>query len=452
MEFVSIDRDTPMLLPMDLRQWIEDDHIVHFILEAVERVDMCRFKVKKNASGKAQYPPRMMLALMIYSYTLGLFSSRRIEASTHRDIYVRYLAGNTHPDHDTICSFRRENFEAISECFLQILLLARELKLMKVGTVAVDGSHFKANASKDKNVIYERAKQLEAQLTEDIADLMRKAEVADNEPMVDEKLPRELQRRENLKARMQSAQEQLIARAKAQAESQRPAYEAKAKAYAERKGKGRGRPPKPPEDDPPSGQQCNLTDPDSRVMRKHKQGTTQSYNAQLCVDADGSQLILSNHITQSSPDSRELEPALRNIRRELGRPAVVLADSGYCSSEVIERLEKANCEPYVCTGNEAFQNGRVYDYRPQSEEKTPRKVVNPTLVRMTEKLQTPEGRKVYSRRQSSVEPVFGIIKQAMGFRQFLLRGFEKVRGEWNLVCLAYNVKRLFNLSMAAQAN
>jgi len=450
MDFVSVDRNTPMLLPVDLREWVKDDHIVHFILEAVDAVNLSRFKVKRNGAGKAQYPPRMMLALLIYSYTLGLFSSRKIEAATYRDIFVRFLTGNHHPDHDTICTFRRENFGAISDCFLQVLLLAKELKLVKLGMVAVDGSHLKANASKDKNVTYDRAVQLESQLKGDIAVLMKKAEEADNESVSEEKLPMELRRRENLKTRMQAAQEELIARAKARADAERPEFEAKAKTYEERKGR-RGRPPRPPKDEPPSGHQCNLTDPDSRVMRKHKQGSTQSYNAQLCVDADGAQLILSGHISQSSPDSNELEPALQNIPQELGKPAVVLADSGYCSSDVITRLEAANCDPHICTGNEAFQNGRTYDFRPNPQEKPPRNVVNPILIKMRDKLLTPEGRKTYSRRQSSVEPVFGIIKQAMGFRQFLLRGLAKVGGEWNLVCLAYNVRRLFNLKSQLKA-
>jgi len=302
MEFVTVDRNTPMLLPMDLRDWVHDDHIVNFILEAVEVVDLSRFKVKRTASGKAQYPPHMMLALLIYCYTMGLFSSRKIEAATYRDIYVRYLSANTHPDHDMICTFRRENFEAVSECFLHVLLLAKELRLLKVGTVSVDGTHIKANASKDKNVTYERATQLEAQLAADITDLMKQAEKADSEGVSDEKLPKEIKRREALKAKMQAAQEELRQRAKARAEAERPSFEAKEKAHEQRG--GRGRRPHPPSSTPDRDEQHNMSDAQSRVMRKHKQGTTQSYNAQICVDTEGSQLILSQHISQCSGGNR----------------------------------------------------------------------------------------------------------------------------------------------------
>lgn len=433
-----------MLLPLDLRDWVHDDDLVNFVLEAVEHVDLSRFHLKNTRSGKDQYPPHMMLALLIYSYCLGLFSSRKIESATYRDIYVRYLTGNTHPDHDTICTFRRKNFDAISDCFLQVLLLAKELKLLKLGTVAVDGSHFKANASKDKNVTYKRAQELEQQLKGDIALLLKQAEQADQKSQSNEGLPDELKRREQLKSKMQEAQKKLEDRAQARAEAERPAFEKKQKAHEQRG--GRGRAPKPPKEAPGDEEQCNLTDSDSRIMRKHKQGTTQSYNAQICVDSEGSQLILSNHLSQCSADTNELEPSLKGIANEVGKPEKVTADCGYCKVEALEALQTQGYDLYVSTKNEASQNKRVYEYRPASmSEKEARKLVDPVLLDMRAKLETEAGREIYSKRQSSVEPVFGIIKQAMGFRQFLLRGFEKVQGEWDLVCLAYNVKRIFNL-------
>ena len=195
-----------------------------------------------------------------------------------------------------------------------------------------------------------------------------------------------------------------------------------------------------------------MTDPDSRIMRKNKQGTTQSYNPQIAVDADGTNLILSQHVSQCSADSGELEIALSNIKEEIGTPKVAIADCGYCKSEVIERLDGNEYDLYVSTKNEAAQNQRKYEFRPQeATEKKERKLVDPILLKMREKLSTDEGRRTYAKRQGSVEPVFGIIKQAMGFRQFLMRGQKKVAGEWSLVTLAYNVKRLFNLKSAKMA-
>ncbi|WP_309399568.1 transposase, partial [Cerasicoccus maritimus] len=311
-----------------MRDWVAEDDPVHFILEAVDRVDLSAFKVKRTRAGKSQYPPRMLLALLIYSYSHGLFGSRRIERATYRDVCVRYLTGDTHPDHDTICAFRRENHAAFTACFLEVLLLARELKLFKLGTVAIDGTHLRANASKDRNVTYERAQQLETRLSADIAALCARAEQADNTE-VDERLPAEIARRQSLREQMDAAQRTLQARAKERATAQRPAYEAKLQARQERKGNGKGRRPKPPSDQPDPVEQTNLSDPDSRLMRKgNSSAVTQSYNAQASVDADGSQLVVSAHISQCSADNGELEAGIQNIPTQLGSPEQALADSG----------------------------------------------------------------------------------------------------------------------------
>jgi len=243
--FVSADPNQP-LLPVDLREWIPEDDMVHFVLEAAERVPLERFKVNGRGSGSAQYHPHMMLALLIYCYANGVFGSRRIERATYRDLAVRYLCADTHPDHDTICTFRRENFEAVSEAFLQVLLLARELKLLKVGTISVDGTKVDANASKHRNVRYDRAGELIEQLEADIAALMRQAEVADRQESEEgQRLPEELSRREKLK------RERLEREAAVRAERERAEYERKLEARGRRSGKRKGKKPKPPDETVP---------------------------------------------------------------------------------------------------------------------------------------------------------------------------------------------------------
>jgi transposase len=238
---VNIDRDTPLLLSPDLRQWVPEDDMVHFVIEAVERMELASLKVNRRGTGSEQYPPKMMLALLIYCYANGIFSSRGIERATYRDVAVRYLTADTHPDHDTICTFRRENFEAVGEAFLGVLRLARQMGVLKVGRVSVDGTHIAANASKDRNVRYDRAKELEAHLQEDIAALMEKAERKDQADEQDgQTLPDEIGRRQTLREKMQRAQRELEERARKRAESERAAYERKLAERERREGKAGG--------------------------------------------------------------------------------------------------------------------------------------------------------------------------------------------------------------------
>ena len=244
---VNIDRDTPLLLPVDLRQWVPENDLVHFVLEAVNGMTLTSLKVNRRGTGSEQYPPKMMLALLIYCYANGIFSSRRIERATWRDIAVRYLTADTHPDHDTICTFRRENFEAVGEAFLQVLQLARAMGVLKVGTVSVDGTHIAANASKDRNVRYDRAGELEAQLKQDIAELLNQAERTDQRDEDDgQKLPAEIARREQLRAKMLEARARLERQAKAKARAEQAEYERKLAERQKREGRGKGPRPKAP--------------------------------------------------------------------------------------------------------------------------------------------------------------------------------------------------------------
>jgi len=449
--FVNVDRNTPMLLPPDLRDWIPEDDMVHFVIEAVEGMPLCNLRVNRHGSGSEQYPPKMMLTLLIYCYANGIFSSRRIQRATYRDIAVRFLTADTHPDHDTICAFRRANFEAMSEAFLQVLHLARSMRVLKVGTISVDGTHIKANASKDKNVRYDRAGELDRQLKKDIQLLMDEAERTDRRDDDDgQSLPAEIARRQRLRAKMQQARSDLEDRAKARAKVRQAELQAKARKVKQQGCKSRDRKIQPPKDTPEDREQANLTDADSRLMRKNtREGFTQSYNAQVAVDADGSQLVLSNHVSQSASDSNELEPAVHNVPESIGKVDKALADAGYVNADAIERLEARGHDLYVAVSRDDGNTKRRYDYRPKSATDKPgRKVKDPRLLAMQRKLKTEVGKKIYAKRKQTVEPVFGIIKHVMGYRQTLLRGVEKVRGEWNLVCLAYNVKRLWVLNAA----
>lgn len=450
--FVSVDRNQPLLLPPDLRDWVPEDDLVHFVIQAVDGLPAHRFRVNVRGTGSAQYPPSMMLALLIYCYANGIFSSRRIERATHRDIAVRYLTGDTHPDHDTIAAFRRDNFEVVAACFVHVLELAREMRLLKVGAVSVDGTKLKANASKNRNVRYDRAGELVEQLNREVRELLEQAERTDQRDEADgQRLPEELARRNDLKSKLEAARKRIEARAKAKAESERADYERKVKEREEREGSAKGCHIKPPDEKPCGKEQENLTDPDSRLMRKSKRsGYEQGYNAQAAVDADGSQLVLSAHVSQCASDRNELAATVNAIPRDMGTPSTVLADNGYLNETQVRALEGDGPVPamevLVSVHAEAKQLRRKHDFRPlPTETKEPPQIRSAFVLEMKAKMERDEARRKYRLRKQTVEPVFGTIKKWMGFTQFHLRGLEKVDGEWKLLTLAYNVKRLWKM-------
>jgi transposase len=441
------------LLPPDLRDWIPEDDMVNFVIQAVDGLDLGVFKINGKGTGSAQYPPHMMLSLLIHCYANGIFASRRIERATYRDIAVRYLTADTHPDHDTIAKFRRDNFDAVAACFVHVLEVARELKLLKVGTVSVDGTTIKANASKNRNVRYDRAGELVEQLELEVKDLLEQAERTDQRDEADgQSLPEEIDRREKLKSKLEQARRRIEVRAKKKAEGEQAEYERKVKAREERANKGPEI--RKPDPTPEAKTQDNLTDPDSRLMRHSKRSPIeQAYNAQAAVDADGSQLILSKHVSQCASDKNELVPAVKGIPETVGQAHTVLADNGYLNEKSVRTLEGNSDEPamevLISAHAEAKQLRRRHDFRPRPDESKKGPEIRSEFVReMTEKMQRDESRAKYRLRKQTVEPVFGIIKQWMGFRQFLLRGHQKVSGEWDLVTLAYNIKRLWRLTCA----
>lgn len=444
--FVPFSRDQAFLLPPDLKSWVPDDDLAHFVVAAVERVPLGAFQTASRPGGKAQYHPQLMLALLVYSYANGIFSSRRIERATYRDIAVRFVAANLHPDHDTIAVFRRTNKAAFEAAFLQILLLARETGLLRLGTVAIDGTKIDANASKIRSVRYDRARELRTKLAADIAHLTAQAEAADAEGQDPQALPAELARREALKAKLDAACDRLEADARAQAKADRPAYETKKAIYDAKKGR-RGSKPKPPDDTPPPERQCNLTDPDSALMRRSDAHEyRQAYNAQAVVCADGPQLVLATNLVATSADAPSFAATVLSMRDTIGLPKTVLADTGYASGPAVKALQANSVEPLVAIGR--TQPHRPYDFRPPPEPRTPRRITEPWRIAMKANLVTDDAKALYKKRKQSVETVFGIIKSAMGFRRFHLRGIKKAATEWTLIALAYNCRRIHRLQAA----
>jgi transposase len=445
--FVPCERDQAFLLPPDMKDWLPEDDLAHFVIAAAERVSMSAFKINDRNSGKPQYYPPMMLALLVYAYANGLFSSRRIERATYRDLGFRFVTANTHPDHDTIAVFRRQNRAAFEAAFLDILLMARQAGLLRVGTVSVDGTKIDANASKLRSVRYDRAKDLRAKLAADIAALTKKAEAADAQDDDPQSLPKELARREALKAKLDAACERIEAEARAEAEAARPAYEANKAAYDAKKGRRRGSPPTPPNDTPPPERQSNLTDPDSALMRRSDAHEyRQAYNAQAVVCADGAQLVLATNLVATSADAPSFVQTILSMQDTVGLPLKVLADSGYASGPAVKTLEAHGVEPFVAIRR--TQPQRPYDFRPPPPPKTPKRITEPWRIAMKAKLETEDGKAEYKKRKQTVEPVFGVIKSAMGFRRFSLRGLNKAATEWTLVTLAYNCKRMVTLEAA----
>ena len=457
---VDLDRQTPMFLPYDLREWVPEGHMVHFILEAVEQIPTGHFQVNQRGSGSEQYPPAMMLALLIYCYATGRFGSRTIEAATYSDVAVRYLCANHHPDHDTLCAFRAANERAFQAAFVTVLQLAQQLKLTKVGTVSVDGTKIQANASKHAAVSYARAGEMIAQLELEVQELMSRAQQAENQETKEAlDIPAELTRRETRKTALQQARAVIEARAKEMAAAQQADYEAKqVKRQAQRDAgkKPRGRGPKPPSGTPAPQAQYNFTDPQSGIMKAGSaQHFEQSYNAQAAVDE--ALLIVGERVSVAANDKQELVPTVAAISPVVApQVKTILVDSGFYSELAVQRVErKPDGTPSGLTVLAAVEklshHKTVADLRPQPEPPPPGPAATAKEV-MAHRLRTTRGKALYKLRKQTVEPVFGIIKEVLGFRRFSLRGHAKVSLEWTLVCVSYNLKRLFSLRNLAATN
>ena len=391
----------------------------------------------------------MLLGLMVYGYATKVFSSRAIERGTYDSVAFRFIAGNEHPDHDTIAAFRKRFLPQIQALFVDVLKLARTMGMLKLGTVALDGTKVHANASRHSALSYGHAKKVEKQLKKEVQQLLRLAEQADGVNTPDGmSIPEELERRELRLAAIAAAKAKIEARAEERLEREQAEHQSKLAARAEhekRTGKKpRGRPPEPPTGGVQDKDQVNLTDEDSRIMKVAGGGFDQCYNAQAMV-ATGSMLIVAADVTQAANDKGQLLPMVEKLQalpEELGRAKRILADSGYLSQGNVEQCVAAKIEPLIAMGRTPHHMG--WKQRFAAAPKSPPDSASP-LQKMAHRLKTPRGRKLYALRKQTPEPVFGIIKSVMGYRQCLLRGLESVKGEWNLVALSWNIKRLFAL-------
>lgn len=443
--FVPIDRDTAYLLPPSVQDWLPQRHLARFVVEVVHQLDLARLESAYAGRGSAAHHPSALLGLLIYGYATGVYSSRAIERATYDSVAFRFVAANTHPDHDTINSFRKQFWNEIESAFGQVLRIAAGMGVLKLGVVSLDGSKIKANASKHSALSYGHAKKLEAQIQAEIAELKRRAEAAEGLPDA-LSLPEELQRREDRLAAIRKAKAEIEARAAERDAQAQAEYDAKLEQRNAQRSAGKkpgGREPQPPQTGPQDSDQVNLTDGESRILPAGSD-FVQGYNAQAAVDAD-SMLILVHGCVQATNDKQQVQPMLdplKTLPQQVGldpdAPITLAADTGYCSQANVEACEKAGIVPLIAQKRESHSGWLDRHWAPR-----PVMPGNPTAMdRMRYRLATPAGRAAYALRKCTVEPVFGIIKQVMRFRQFLVRGLKNVQGEWGLVCLAFNIKRL----------
>ena len=446
-KFQTINRDTAYLLPPSLQDWLPEKHLARFVVDIVERLDLSELESCYGGGGKQPYHPAVLLALLFYGYATGVFSSRKLEQATYDSVAFRFITGDTHPDHDTIATFRKRFLAELEGLFVQLLVLAKVMGVFKLGTVSLDGTKVKANASKHKAMSWGYANQLEEQLRREVQELFKLAEQADaeDEPEID--IPDELTRREDRLAAIEKAKAEIERRAQERFEAEQAEYEEKLKKRKEKEEKtgqkARGRAPKPPRAGPRVKDQINFTDEASRIMPS-SEGFVQAYNAQAAVDID-THLIVENHITQQPNDKQEIKPALERINEmasSLGTLDGLLADAGYFSEDNVKRCKADEITPYISDSRE--RHNLPWDERFKSPLPCPQDA--DAVTAMAHRLRTPEGKAVYAKRKSTVETVFGIIKEVLGFRQFHLRGLDSVQGEWNLVCMAWNLKRMYTLA------
>ena len=415
-----------LLLPPSLRDWLPEDHLAYFVSDVVEQLDLSAIEsvYEEEERGQPPYHPRMMTKILIYGYCVGVFSSRRMQKKLSEDVGFRVLAAGNQPDFRTISDFRKLHLGALQGLFDQVLQIALQAGTMKLGRVVLDGSKVKANASKHKAMSYGRMQEDEKRLKEEVKRLLEQAEATDAEEDArygpdrrGDELPAELARRETRLQRIREAKRALEERAREQAKS---------KDEPEEKAK------------PEAKMQYNFTDPESRIL-PGADGFVQAYNAQIAVEPDF-QWIVGQRVTQAANDKQQLQPTLEAIRQQAGHtPQAVMTDSGYCSEANLQYLEKKKIEGFIATDRESYRD------RQQPGPRGPLPQGATRVDRMRRKLQTKVGAAIYSRRKTVVEPVFGQIKQARGFRQFLLRGLEKVQGEWAMICLTHNILKLYRL-------
>jgi transposase len=445
MAFRPINRDTDFLLPPSVQAWLPEAHLARYVVEVVDSLDLSALEWAYAGRGSEAYHPAMLLALLIYGYATGTFSSRKIERASYDSLAFRYIAANRHPDHDTLAHFRKRFGAEFQSAFVQVLEVARENQLSRFGTVSLDGTKIHANASRHSALSHGHAEKIEAPLQAEVQELMNLAEAADQSSLPDGvQLPDEIKRREDRLVVIAQAKEKIEARRKERFEREQAEYQAKmaaraAKAEATGK-KPRGKAPTPPSVEPAPQDQVNLTDGESRIMHVAGGGFEQCYNAQAAVDTESMRLLVP-FVTQATNDVQQIEAAVEKLQalpEGLKDATQLLADTGYFSQANVDACLTAGIEPLIAVKREDHHphwQDRFNEPPPLPEGATP-------VQAMTRRLKTRAGRATYALRKQTVEPVLGIIKSVMGFRQFLLRGLDNVKNEWTLVCLAWNLKRM----------
>lgn len=452
--FQPIIRNTDFLFPPSINDWLPEVHLARFVVEIVEQLDLKEMERAYRGTGSKPFHPALLLSVLTYGYATGIFSSRKLEIATHDSVAFRYVAANLHPDHDTLNTFRKRFLPQIEGLMVQVLLIARTTGVLKLGNIALDGTKLHANASRHSALSYGHIKQLEAQLQAEVKKLLALAEEADNEKIpAGLDLPDEITRREDRLRAIGQAKAKIEERARERFEGEQAEYRdklAKREAKAAQTGKPpRGKAPLPPQEGAQDKDQINLTDEESRIMKTPGGGFEQCYNAQLAVDME-SYLITATNVVQATNDKQQVEPMLEELAalpEVLGKIETLVADTGYFSEANVKTCGENKITPLIAVKRESHHPDPLERFT----EPSPLPADATEVEKMRHLLKTKQGKEIYAKRKSTVEPVIGIVKSALGFRQFLLRGLENVNGEWNLVALGWNLKRMFNMKSGMPA-
>ncbi|MGH2457516.1 MAG: transposase [Chloroflexota bacterium] len=448
--FKTVDYQATLDVTVRLGDCLPPDHLAHFVVDTIAQLDLSAIYARYGLRGGEPYAPEILLGLLFYGYATGVFSSRKIERATYESAPFRFIAGNLHPDHDTLASFRKTFLVDLKGLFVQVLLIAQEVGVLQLGRISLDGSKVHADASKSKAVSYPRLQAIEQRLQTEVEELFALGERAEHEPLPEGLVVAdEVARRQVRLAQLAQAKAVLEARAQERFAAEQTAYEAKLREREEKARKGGGKPrgklPAPPTPGPRAKDQYNFTDPDSRIMKNStNQGFDQDYNAQVAVDQE-SLLIVGESLSNHPTDQAEAVPTVDSIPAELGQPDAAALDTGFFSAVNIAALEQRGIEPYIATGRDTHNQSWRERF---AAEPAPPPAGASLKVQMAYKLQTAIGKAIYGARKCTVEPVIGIVKEVLGFRQFSLRGARAAAGEWCLVCLAFNLKRLHQLTFS----
>jgi len=445
--FKSADYEATLDVTVRLGDCLPPDHLARFVVDTIAQLDLSAIYIRYGPRGGQPYAPEILLALLFYGYATGVFSSRKLERATYETVPFRFLAGNLHPDHDTLATFRKTFLPELKDLFVQVLLLAQFAGVLKLGNISLDGTKIHADASKSKALSYKHLLALETHLRAEVEELFALSERVDQSELPDGLVVSdEIAIRQTRLARLAEAKAVLEARAKERTAREQAEYDAKVQERAEKVRQTgrtpRGRVPKPPTPGPRDKDQYNFTDPESRIMKQSStEGFEQAYNAQIAVD-QASLLIVGESLSNHPTDQHQAEPTLDAIPPQLGPAKAGAMDNGYFSTANIVVCERRGIDPYIATGRDphhpSWQERFAAVPAPPGDDASARE-------KMAYKLKTAIGKAIYGLRKCTVEPVIGIIKEIVGFRQFSLRGELAAAGEWCLVCLAFNLKRLHTL-------